>query len=1072
MNAPTPPAAGLAHFVDAFESALARDLNADLSQFLPPPDHADYLAVLAELIRVDLDCAWMRSDPKRLADYRAQFPAIFAAKQLLGEIAFEEYRQRRLRGELVRPEDYRAEYGVDPGDWPSVVALSDMGTARVTVTPAPLPNPDDTPPPVTQAAKIEPLPSPADADAESVARWVQNGKTLPSPGQTFLGFRLEDELGRGAFGRVFLARQGDLAGRLVALKIACDIVGESQTLAQLQHTNIVPIYSFHRVGPLQAVCMPYFGRTTLAQVLKHLSDRPSLPHSGRELKSTLAGAKASTVVTPSSAPASEPAPAPMDPTTTTVLPAALAQSPDGWTKLEGLSYVEAVLWLGSQLADGLAHAHDRGILHRDLKPANVLLTDEGRPMLLDFNLAEDTKLRNSAEGATIGGTLPYMAPEQLNAFRLRSGEYLDARCDLYSLGIILFELLTGRYPFPFHKGPTGAVLAVMVADRRKPPRFLRTWNPAVSPAVEAIICKCLAPDPADRYQTAAALRDDLDRQLSHRALKYAPNTSTRERLRKWAYRHPRLASSGGVAVLSAALLAGLGGSYLYNREHTRDLQARATFADHRSDLRDAQVFLDDRNQSLPHLDDGLTRLRAVLDRYGVPDDAAGEDPWFRSALVRYLPEAERQQLRADIGETFYRMAQVAYLHASLTADPAERTRQTELVGRWNAAAERDGGAPLARAIREQRVSVAALTGDQDRDQLRKEADQTPARSARDQYLLGVLFAHKGQFRNALTPLHAATQLDPKNFSAWFVRGTVHLALEQNELAAMCFGACTALRENFAPAWLNRGLAYSRMHFADQARDDYDRAIALDPNLTEAYIQRAAIRQARHDLKGAAADLGLALDTGSAPVRVYFLRSSLRQRMGDVAGADADRAEGLRQTPKDELSWIARAENRLAHDPKAALADVEEALKLNPISVFGLQLKAHILSERLHRPDEAIAALNRAVKFYPDFAPAWAGRGVLLARAGQYEAALRDAHEALLRDTKAPNQYQVAGIYALMSKGNADNRDEALRLLRAALKTGFGLNMVDADPELAPLRDDPAFRRLVRDARALHARSPR
>ena len=104
--------------------------------------------------------------------------------------------------------------------------------------------------------------------------------------------------------------------------------------------------------------------------------------------------------------------------------------------LEGLTYVQAVLWVGSRLASGLAHAHERRILHLDLKPANILLTDEGQPMLLDFNLSMDLKWRSSHGG--VGGTVPYMSPEHLEAFH---GEprTLDGRSDIYSLGIILFN---------------------------------------------------------------------------------------------------------------------------------------------------------------------------------------------------------------------------------------------------------------------------------------------------------------------------------------------------------------------------------------------------------------------------------------------------------------------------------------------------------------------------------------------------------------------------------------------------------------------------------------------------------
>src|SRR5207245_6301118 len=110
-------------------------------------------------------------------------------------------------------------------------------------------------------------------------------------------------------------------------------------------------------------------------------------------------------------------------------------------KLEGMSYVHAVLWIGARLADGLAHAHERGILHRDLKPANVLLTDEGQPMLLDFNLAADAQHCANAAAAAVGGTLPYMAPEHLKAFR-GCKQPLDACSYLSSLRVTLHALLT------------------------------------------------------------------------------------------------------------------------------------------------------------------------------------------------------------------------------------------------------------------------------------------------------------------------------------------------------------------------------------------------------------------------------------------------------------------------------------------------------------------------------------------------------------------------------------------------------------------------------------------------------
>ena len=110
---------------------------------------------------------------------------------------------------------------------------------------------------------------------------------LPVVGQRFAGFELVAVLGRGTFGRVYLASQGDLADRFVALKISPDLTGESRTLARLQHTNIVPIYSVHRVDSFQAVCMPFFGATTLGHLLARYRGRATLPSTGRQLVDTL-----------------------------------------------------------------------------------------------------------------------------------------------------------------------------------------------------------------------------------------------------------------------------------------------------------------------------------------------------------------------------------------------------------------------------------------------------------------------------------------------------------------------------------------------------------------------------------------------------------------------------------------------------------------------------------------------------------------------------------------------------------------------------------------------------------------
>jgi len=380
--------AQLDDFVAAFEEALRRDGQADIREFLPQSNHALHDSVLSELIRVELEHDWEQGHPRPLAEYRRLFPDFFRNPDHLQAIAFEDYRLRRQAGQTASPEEYERAHGVCTDGWLRPQTQPDDNPISIQLEEAARSyrafrlfegvehdNLDAWLQSKSGSADIAPgarfFHDLHRSDAAAADRLAAGLVRMPEVGTEFLGFRLLGELGRGAFGRVFLAEQAALASRLVALKVSPDAGAESQKLAQLQHTHIVPIYSVHRADPLQAVCMPFFGALTLADVLRDLHARPSLPQSGPELLSTLNERQRQvptqrSVIRPGSTPPGTEEPE-------RVLVRANPQAT--LKKLQGLSYVEAVVWLGNCLADGLAHAHERGNLRRDLKPANVLLPD-------------------------------------------------------------------------------------------------------------------------------------------------------------------------------------------------------------------------------------------------------------------------------------------------------------------------------------------------------------------------------------------------------------------------------------------------------------------------------------------------------------------------------------------------------------------------------------------------------------------------------------------------------------------------------------------------------------------------
>jgi len=947
-------------YVAAFESAHARG-GADPAAFAPPHGHPRRATVVCELVRTDLEFAWDAGTERRLEEYRDRFPELFADPALLRAVAWEEYRLRRAAGERPTRAEYRARFGIDL-DVPD-------GPPTTCVTPTP--------------------------GVTSVLR-------MPEPGECAAGYELLSELGRGAFGRVFLARETGLARRLVALKVSTKLPGESQTLARLQHSNVVPVYSVHRHGAYHFICMPYLGGTTLADLLGAFRGPSGLPGTGRGLVSTLAERTTR---------AAGPAPAPK----------AHGPAPALLEQLAAADYPSAVLLIAEQLADALAHAHERGVLHRDIKPANVLLADDGRPMLLDFNLAADAAL-GTDEQARQGGTPRYMAPEALRA--LADNRPLDdPRSDVYALGLVLYELLTAAFPFP---DPTTGSLTEMAreqaARRDTGAPDVRAARPGVPAGPAAIVWKCLRPDPNERYRCAADLREDLRREREHRPLKFAPNTSVVERARKWAKRHPRLSSWVTLGTAAAALVAlAVAWGVARGREAER-LGAGAALTDLRAE-RD-RTLLELLAPDAPSARAAAARERtaAALAPFGALD--GGE--WATGRAVAALPEGEREAARLDVARVL-----------------------TEYAAACRALARTEPTGPKR----------AKLLADAERALARVPAAPGPGTDTADRARVALA---AGRYRDVLNLVRAEPGTE-RNPAAWLARGLAHLRLNEPFDAVRCLDVAVALAPGREALLFHRGVALHATKRYAEAAADFAAVLERAPDDQDARFNRALALLEAGDARGALAELDRVERAGPRFTRVYFVRAQARRATGDTAGADADAQRGLELEPTDAISWVARGRARLSQvppDAPGAHADFEAAVAADPLLVSAWENLAEVRAGYLNRPVEALAALDRVLELVPNATGQRAGRAVVRARLGRTDAARADAELCLRSDCDALTLYQLGCVYALTGRAPA-NRARALELLRAALrKDANWAKHMPTDPDLKNLANDADFLKLM------------
>jgi tetratricopeptide (TPR) repeat protein len=646
----------------------------------------------------------------------------------------------------------------------------------------------------------------------------------PEVGEVLGEFRFLAELGRGAIGRVYLAKQDFLAGRLTVVKLTPGGNQEHLKLARLQHTHIVPLYSVRDFPErhLRALCMPWLGGATLGQLLRYLRPTPAARRTGRDLLAALRRQAADPYLVWE------------------------ARGPN-LRFLEQASYVQAVCWVAVCLADALHYAHEQGLVHFDVKPSNVLLTADAQPMLLDFHLARGP-IGAHAEGPDwLGGTHAYMSPEQREACQACLSQRpvevaVDGRSDVFSLGVLLREALYGE-PAATDLGP----------------------RPHLSRGLRDVLACCLRRDPAARYSSAALLAEDLRRHLTHRPLAGVPNRSLAERWRKWYRRRPHALVVGFLVAACLAIATAFG--VLYARQNARDRrEAQEALGQGRGQMEQRHYA-----EAVQSFDRGLARLG------GAPAD----DP-LHAELVRCCRRAAQAHgvaaLHGQVEQTRYLYGDDLLSAATLRAVEAQcrtawEARRRLLAGE---ALEEDTEEQLRRDLLDAAVlwvhCRVRLASAAEVENVRREAldvlDEaetlsgpspvlhwerralggpmasaaTVPRTAWEHYTLGRSLLLQGDVAAAAEAFDRAVELRPHDFWPWYGKGVCAHRRKRPAEAINAFTVCVALSPDSAACFHNRGLARAAAGDTAGALRDCDQALQLDPRLAAARALRDRLRK--------------------------------------------------------------------------------------------------------------------------------------------------------------------------------------------------------------------------------------
>ena len=784
------------------------------------------------------------------------------------------------------------------------------------------------------------------------------------PGQSLLHYRIVDKLGEGGMGEVFRAEDTKL-GREVAIKVLPAEMAEdserlerfgreARSLAALDHPNIVPVHSVEESGGKHLLVMGLIEGSTLDELI---------PERGMPLEQLL----------------------------DTAIP----------------------------IADALVAAHAKGITHRDLKPSNVMVGGNGRVRVLDFGLAklveetndpELTQLPTQAltEQGVVMGTVPYMSPEQVE------GKSVDPRTDIFSIGVLLYEMATGKRPFEGDSQP--ALMSSILKDTPPPITSRRDELPR---HLDRVVQRCLEKDPDQRLQTARDLLNELTGLRDE--LRSGPVRETPEQVSRRPPTVRRLWVLGGLAVVAVAAIlilvfgvgdrrreAGMGGAV--------SLQSLAVLPlENLSAEPEQEYFADGMTDTL------ITEL-AKIEALKVISRTSSMQ--YKNT-VKSLPQIGGELgVEGIIEGTVLRSGDRIRVTAQLIDVDSDRHL-------WADSYERPMDdvfalySEVARAIARE-VQIAVTPDDEVRLAVERPVDP----EAYDALLRGRQLIQRGMTEKGLEFVRQATEIDPEYAAAWAQLAGLYEGLAISDPVWLPEARAAAHRAlELAPDLAEGHAVVGSIAFYhdwdwETARRELERAMELNPGLADAY-------QAYGDYLEVLGRWPESIAIGKRSVEVDPISANLRMNLG--------------------LTY------NMAGESEEALAACESALELNSQSSWAW----YCIADAYHHMgalEDALAAAEQGFQLDREVPVIQVILARQLAAIGR-----QDEAQEILGGLEAEVQSRnVSPFYLAWIHTHLGNRDEALIYLDQAVTSHAAYTpWINNSPDFDSLRDDPRFEDLLR-----------